>query len=96
MSDKECYEQAVTMRFTAFPDIYVIVDDIIAQGNRVAIRWTGDATHKGEFMGIIPTGKKVVMTGVSFVHIVDGKILEEWSEMDILGLIRQLGIFQPV
>ena len=94
-SDIEGYKTAVVMLLTAFPDLQITVDNIIAEGNKVAIRWIGDATHEGEFMRIVPTGKKIVMTGVSFHDIVDGKILEEWSEMDLLGVMQQLGIYAP-
>ena len=92
-SDIHGYKKAVTILLTAFLDLQITVDDIIAEGDKVAVRWVGDATHEGEFLGIEPTGKKVVITGVSFVHIVDGKILEEWSEMDLLGVIQQLGMY---
>ena len=92
-SDIEGYKKAVTMLLTAFSDLKITVEDIIAEENKVAVRWIGDATHQGKFMRIEPTAKKVVMTGVSFVYIMDGKILEEWSEMDLLGVMQQLGLY---
>ena len=54
-----------------------------AEGDKVAVRWSGRATHKGEYMGIVPTGKQVTVTGISIIRIVGSKIGEEWSEMDI-------------
>jgi len=91
-SDRDGYKQTVTMQFTAFPDLHCIIDDMIAEGDKVAVRWTGNSTHKGEFMGIAPTGKKMKMTGISIIRIVGGKIVEEWTELDQLGIMQQLGV----
>lgn len=91
-SDREGYKQTVTMQFTGFPDLHCTIDDLVAEGDKVVIRWTGNSTHKGEFMGIAPTGKKMKMTGISIIRIVGGKIAEEWTEMDQLGIMQQLGV----
>ena len=91
-SDRDGYKQTVTMQFTAFPDLHCTIDDLVAEGDKVVIRWTGNSTHKGEFMGIAPTGKKMKMTGISIIRIVGGKIVEEWTEMDQLGIMQQLGV----
>ena len=68
---------------------------MFAEGDKVAIRWTWRGTDKGEFelMKIAPTGKHVMMTGISILHIVSGKIEQEWIEEDMLGEMQQLGIF---
>lgn len=89
---EEGVKKPISMQRTAFPDIHFVVEDIIAEGNMVAHRWTATGTHKGEIMGIPPTGKKVKMTGIVISRIADGKIVEDWSESDKLGMLQQLGV----
>ena len=55
-------------------------------------RWTGRGTHKGDLIGIAPTGKQVTVTGISIQRIANGKIMEEWSTYDMLGMLQQLGV----
>ena len=93
--DREAYKQTVTMYHVALPDIQYTVEDMVAEGDKVAVRWTGRGTQKGEFMGIAPTGKPVTITGISILRIAGGKIVEEWTEEDILGVLQQLGVFPP-
>jgi len=87
----EGYKQWVTMGGNAFPGTYTI-EDMIAEGDKVMVRWNFSGTHKGEFMGVAPTGKQVTMTGISISRIVGGKIVEEWGVNDDLGLMQQLGV----
>jgi steroid delta-isomerase-like uncharacterized protein len=77
---------------SAFPDIRIKIEEQIAEGDLVATRWTGTGTHKGELMGIAPTGKGTTVTGVTIDKIKDGKIVESWNNWDTLGLMRQLGV----
>jgi len=79
------------MLHEAFPDIHIRIDDLVAQGEKVATRWTLTGTHKGEYKGIPPTGKSINVTGMSFDHMVDGQIMEGWDNWDGLGLLEQLG-----
>ncbi|MEU6087470.1 ester cyclase [Streptomyces sp. NPDC047085] len=73
-------------------DFTFTVDDVLAQGDRACARWTWDATHKGEFLGIAPTGKRVSMSGLTLFRFTDsGKIAETWWQHDQLGLMGQLG-----
>jgi steroid delta-isomerase-like uncharacterized protein len=81
-----------SMMRSAFPDARFTADDMIAEGDKVAARFTMQGTHKGEFMGMSPTGKKVTMTGIDFVRIVDNKIVEHWGSTDMMGLMQQLGM----
>ncbi|MFI1162275.1 ester cyclase [Streptomyces sp. NPDC020801] len=68
------------------------IEDLIAQGERVCARWTWNATHKGDFLGIAPTGKQVTMTGTTIIRFAgSGKIAETWWQHDQLGLLQQLG-----
>jgi steroid delta-isomerase-like uncharacterized protein len=74
-----------------FPDVRSTIEDLIAEGDTVAARWIAHATHKGEYMGIPPTGKAVEFTGISVYRIEGGKIAESWTVEDEFGLMRQLG-----
>lgn len=75
----------------AFPDLKLIVNQVVAEGDHVAIRWTARGTHKGELFGIAPTGKEATVTGISIDRWADGKIAESWVNWDTLGLLQQLG-----
>ena len=77
--------------FSAFPDFRTPVEEVIGEGNKVTVRYTAHATHRGEFMGIAPTGRRVTMPGMSILRIAGGKIVEEWAMPDFLGLMQQLG-----
>lgn len=76
----------------AFPDAVHTLDDVIAEGDKIAFRATTRGIHRGEFMGIRPTGNDVTITFVGFCQIRDGRIVEWWSEWDALGLMTQLGM----
>ena len=74
----------------AFPDAYHAIDDLIAERDRVVLRTTARATHRGHFEGIDPTGRSVEFTGLVVYRIKDDKIAESWGEIDFLRLIRDL------
>jgi predicted ester cyclase len=84
-------KQIVTSINKSFPDADITVDDIIAEGDKVMVRYTMRATHTGEYLGVAPTGKKISQTGIDIVRIVKGKIVEEWTINDNFGLMIQLG-----
>jgi steroid delta-isomerase-like uncharacterized protein len=75
----------------AFPDIQDIVEDIVAEGDKVVVRWMSSGTHQGEFMGVAPTGRHVTFTGMRLFRIADNKIVESWVNIDERGLQEQLG-----
>jgi steroid delta-isomerase-like uncharacterized protein len=81
---------------SAFPDISIIVEDTIAQGDKVVARWTARMTHKGQFLGMEPTQKKVTVSGISVQRISNGKIVEAWDSWDQLALLVQLGAMSRV
>jgi len=85
------YKQSVSDVFNAFPDFHETIDDMVAEGDKVAIRTTWTGTHKGEFRGIAPTNKKVTMWEITIYRIVGGKFVEEWARYDSLGFMQQLG-----
>ncbi len=66
------------------------VDELLSCGDRVVARWTGTGTHRGELMGIPPTGKSIDVDAISIFRIADGKIAEEWTVWDALGLLQQV------
>ena len=88
---REAYKQVVSLFLSGFPDLKTTVDDIVAEGDRVACRWTFRGTQRGEMMGIPPTGKRVLGSGMSIHRIADGKIAEGWFNFDTLGMLQQLG-----
>lgn len=79
----------------AFPDGRYTIDQMICEGDMVMVRWTGRGTNTGEGNGLPATGKHMEATGITVFHIVGGKIVEEWNEYDMLGLLRQLGLLPP-
>jgi len=85
------YKQLVAVLRSAFPDIRLTIEDITAEGDKVAFRLTSTGTHKGEFMGIPPTGKHATVTDISIYRFADGKLVEDWASADFLGLLQQLG-----
>jgi predicted ester cyclase len=80
----------------AFPDLKVVVDLVIAEGDLVSVRWTARGTNTGAGNGIAATGKRVEISGTTFFRFVRGAIAEEWTSGDALGLMRQLELLpQP-
>ena len=79
----------------AFPDARFTVEDMIAEGDRVAARLTMRGTHLGPLNGVPPTGRAVVVSGMSIERVADGRIVEGWNENDALGLLQQLGVLPP-
>ena len=75
-----------------FPDYQTAIDDLIAEGDKVAVRITMSGTHTGSFMGIPPTGKRISFTGMYVARVDDGKIVEHWGEEDGVSLLQQLGV----
>lgn len=79
----------------AFPDATVTIEDVIAEGDEVLVRFTFEGTHEGRFVGIEPTGNRVEGTNMVLMRLEDGKIVERWEESDSLDLLRQLGVLPP-
>ena len=74
----------------AFPDIRFVINDVIAEGDRVAVRWTANMTHAGDHLGFPATGSDVTLEGSSFLHLKDGMIFEAWNQMELQGMIQSL------
>jgi steroid delta-isomerase-like uncharacterized protein len=88
--DTEEYASFLSMHFEAFPDLSFEIDEIVAEDDSAAVRWTARGTHEGSLMDIPATGEAVTVTGMSFLHIEDGKVSEVYSNQDMLGLLQQL------
>ncbi|WP_440008208.1 ester cyclase [Halomicrococcus sp. SG-WS-1] len=89
---REEYREYVAAYRDAFPDADYAVEELVAEGDAVAMRYTARGTHEGELMGIEPTGEEVTVTGMELYHVDDGKITEMWTNYDALGVFRQLGV----
>jgi len=76
----------------AFPDAPITIEDIIGEGDTVAFRFVLRGTHQGMFAGLPATGKEVTLTGMDFIRIAGGKLVELWSNQDTLGWLQQLGL----
>jgi steroid delta-isomerase-like uncharacterized protein len=83
--------QLVNLVRGAFPDGRITIEDLVAEGDRVAVRWTFRGTHRGDFMGIAPTGKEVEMGAMDLFRVAGGKIAETWSNVDMMTMMHQLG-----
>ena len=88
----EAYQQFVSMYYTAFPDLQISVEAMVAEGDRVVARYTGRGTHQGELMGIPPTGKPVSVTNILIARIANDRVVEQWLNTDVLGMLQQLGV----
>ena len=85
-------KKRATLYRTAFPDVRLTVEDIIAEGETVTARWSCKGTHRGDLNGIASTGKQFNISGISVVRFTSGKISESWVNWDALGLMQQLGV----
>jgi len=85
-------KQAIAMTLSGFPDLRVTIEDMIAEGDKVVIRFTTHGTQQGALGGIPPTGKQVAVSTIEITRIAGGKIAEDWGLDDRLGMLQQLGL----
>jgi steroid delta-isomerase-like uncharacterized protein len=88
----ESERKRATLYRTAFPDLQLTIEDLLAEGETVMARWSCRGTHKGDLSGIAPTGKQFNISGVSIARLANGKLAEGWVNWDALGLMQQLGV----
>src|ERR687894_2557249 len=91
--DREGHRQILAAFRSAFPDLHVTTEDVVAEGDKVVSRWTARGTHQGDLMGVAPTGNRVEVMGVTISRIEGGKIVEEWDIYDALGMMEAIGAF---
>jgi predicted ester cyclase len=84
-------KQTIAAAFAGSSDSRFTIDDMVAEGDKVVTRWTSMGTHSGVFMGVAATGKPLTLNGIRIDRIADGKIVEMWAQLDLLGLLQQLG-----
>ena len=89
---REAFKKFVNVFRTAFPDGRVTLDDLVAEGDKVAVRYSFQGTHAGELVGIPATGRRVTVTGIAIARVAAGKCQEMWDSFDNLGLLQQLGV----
>ena len=90
--DLEGTKMLASMFLAAYPNIQVTIEDLVAEGDQVVTRWSARGTHQGDFMGIPPTGKDVLVTGIATDRFEGGKSVEHWEIVDQLGMMQQLGV----
>lgn len=90
--DASRLKEEIARNRAAFPDLSFTIQEMIAEGDKVAIRWTAEGTHKGKLMDMPPTGKEITLNGMNFLHLRDGKIAEDWVIWDSMGMMQQLGM----
>ena len=82
----------VGMFRSAMPDLRVVIEDMIAEGDKVAVRYTLEGTHEGELFGVPPTGRRLSIKNIAVERVSDGKIREHWRVTDSLDMMQQLGV----
>ena len=85
-------KQFIGMYLGAFPDLHATIDDMLADGDKVVSRTTYHGTNTGPLMGMPATGKQATVTGMDITRMANGKVVEHWGQLDMLGLMQQLGV----
>jgi steroid delta-isomerase-like uncharacterized protein len=89
-------KKVITSTRASFPDLYYTLEDIIAAGDKVVVRFKFHGTHQGTYRGIPPTGKPIAYSGIGIWRLAAGQLVEHWSNIDLYGLMQQLGaVAQP-
>ncbi len=88
----ESYRKVVNMYCKGLPDLRLVIEDMVAEGDKVVVRWSCSGTHQGELHGIEPTGRKVTTTGITICQFSNDKIANQWVIWDGLGFMQQLGV----
>jgi steroid delta-isomerase-like uncharacterized protein len=94
--DREGFVRGYALFLQAFPDFRLTIEDLVAEGDKVALRLVGRGTHTGSLFGLPPTGKKVVIAGHDLLRVAGGKFVEHWGVGDMLGMLQQLGVVPGV
>ena len=85
------YLMIIAMMRSGFHDIQWTLEEMVAEGDKVAVRYTMRGTHQGVFLGVQPTGKPIVVQAINFYRLNDNQIVEEYGQPDMLGLLKQIG-----
>lgn len=90
LTDLEAYVGYLGDVRRAFPDLVLAMDDVVAEGEKVVVRWSFTGTHEGEIRGLAATERKVAFAGMSMYRLVDERIAEIWTSFDTVGYLRQV------
>jgi steroid delta-isomerase-like uncharacterized protein len=93
---REGVQRVLVFFRTAFPDVHWNVEDVVAEGPKVVVRFTARGTHRGSIVGFPGTGRRITVTGLVIFRIESGRIAESWTHWDTLGLLQQLGVADPI
>ena len=96
MVGPSAYKAQLAVFVSGFPDLRFTVEETVCENDKIAVSWTLTGTHKGEFLGIPPTGKQISIAGITIHQIVDGKILDSQSIWDAISLFQQFNIELPI
>jgi steroid delta-isomerase-like uncharacterized protein len=88
----EAYKRNALLFFAGYPDLHWTIEDTIAEKDKVVACWTISGTHKGDYLGVPATNKKVSVEGITIHHITNGKIMDSYVSWDIWGMMQQLGV----
>jgi steroid delta-isomerase-like uncharacterized protein len=92
----ESFKAMISPLRQGFPDLRFTIQEMVAEGSRVVVRWTSYGTHRGMFAGTAPTGRQVSNEGIGIYRVEDGKIVESWSHVDRLGVLQQIGALPKI
>ena len=88
----EAYKRNALLFFAGYPDLHWTIEDTIAEKDKVVACWTISGTHKGDYLGVPATNKKISVDGMTVHHITNGKIMDSYVSWDIWGMMQQLGV----
>lgn len=88
----QALKEVLTALHRAFPDLHIMIEDMIAEGDRVVSRNTVTGTHQGEYMGLAPTGRSITYQEILIARFVNGRVAETWAVVDVFSQMRQLGV----
>jgi steroid delta-isomerase-like uncharacterized protein len=88
--NREAHVQMLAVSHAALPDLHLTIEDQIAEGDKVVTRWSAHGTHRGAYLNLPPTGKAITAAAIHIHRLEAGKIVEQWEQFDLLGVLQQL------
>ncbi len=92
---REVIKQGIIATHSILPDLHVTIEDMIGEGDMVGVRGTMRCTHKGEWLGVAPTGNELTWKGIAMFRLANGRIMQRWFNSDGLSIVQQLGLVSP-
>jgi steroid delta-isomerase-like uncharacterized protein len=91
-NNRDSVKSVISTIRNAIPDLHITIEELLAEGDKVASRWVTKGTHKGDLMGAKPTGNKIRVSETVVVRVKDGRVVEGWANRDDLGFLQQIGV----